>query len=90
MGDAASVLVCLRTANISTLARAQDLPRDNRSLYASGLPLSSDILLISAFSTGPYNSFNPVIDNTIIKEYPTKSILADNFAKVPLIVGYGL
>lgn len=35
-----------------------------------------------------YKSFRPVIDGNILSDFPTKSILAGNFAKVPLIVGW--
>ncbi|KAE9401291.1 alpha/beta-hydrolase [Gymnopus androsaceus JB14] len=34
-----------------------------------------------------YNTFHPVVDGTIITDYPSKLILAGQFAKVPLIVG---
>ena len=37
---------------------------------------------------GGYNLFHPVIDGKVLTDFPTKSILAGKFAKVPLIVGY--
>ncbi|KAJ3715265.1 alpha/beta-hydrolase [Lentinula guzmanii] len=36
---------------------------------------------------GAYPTFNPVVDGTIITNYPSVSIQNGNFAKVPLIVG---
>ena len=41
------------------------------------------------FSTASgYNSFPPVLDGKILSDFPTRSILSGDFAKVPLIVGY--
>jgi hypothetical protein len=45
-------------------------------------------MLSTASGPSGYNLFRPVIDGTIITDFPTKSILAGKFAKVPLIVGY--
>ena len=42
----------------------------------------------SHFSTASrYNSFHAVIDGKIISDFPTKSILTGDYAKVPLIIG---
>ena len=35
-----------------------------------------------------YRQFHPVIDGKILLDFPTRSILANNFIKVPLIVGW--
>ena len=35
-----------------------------------------------------YNNFHPVIDGKILLDFPTSSILAGDFTKVPLIVGW--
>lgn len=37
--------------------------------------------------TGPYKNFVPVLDGTVITDYPTRSVLRGEFAKVPLLVG---
>ncbi|KAF8193381.1 Alpha/Beta hydrolase protein [Pholiota molesta] len=71
-GTPAQQLSCLRKASVGALAKAQ---------YAA--------ILSAITASGPsgYNLFRPVIDGTITTDFPTKSILAGKFAKVPLIVG---
>jgi hypothetical protein len=51
--------------------------------------LENPCLLIYAncSTASGYNSFHPVIDGEILLDFPTRSILAGNFIKVPLIVG---
>jgi hypothetical protein len=39
-------------------------------------------------SNRSYNGFHPVVDGKIITDLPTGSILAGNYARVPLMVGY--
>ncbi|TFK53144.1 alpha/beta-hydrolase [Heliocybe sulcata] len=39
------------------------------------------------FTGSLYNGFRPVVDGTIILDYPTRSILRGEFKQVPLIVG---
>ena len=33
------------------------------------------------------DSFQPVVDGTYVKEYPSKSIAAGNYAKIPVVLG---
>lgn len=39
-------------------------------------------------SSGLYNVFRPVLDGVLITGYPTLKFQRDEFAHVPLIVGY--
>ncbi|KAF8193430.1 alpha/beta-hydrolase [Pholiota molesta] len=58
-----------------------------RKASVSALAMAQDAATTSAFAASGYNVFHPVIDGTTITDFPTKSILAGKFAKVPLIVG---
>lgn len=84
-GSTSYQMACLRNASIGTLARAQDsslYTLYNCYVYISARPLTS------CDSKGPYNTFRPVLDGRIIKDYPTRLISEGKFAHVPLIVGY--
>ena len=43
--------------------------------------------LTRVYSTGPYGSFHPVIDNKLFVEPPTISLENGRFQNVPAIVG---
>ncbi|TFK33466.1 Alpha/Beta hydrolase protein [Crucibulum laeve] len=58
-----------------------------RTASISALARAQDAGISSAFTASGYNVFHPVLDGKIITEFPTKSILAGKFARVPLIVG---
>ncbi|KAH9481822.1 Acetylcholinesterase [Psilocybe cubensis] len=58
-----------------------------RKASVSALAMAQDAAVTSAFTASGYNTFHPVIDGKTLTDFPTKSILAGNFAKVPLIVG---
>ncbi|KAF9003422.1 Alpha/Beta hydrolase protein [Cyathus striatus] len=58
-----------------------------RSASISALARAQDAAITSAFNASGYNVFHPVLDGKIITQFPTKSILSGNFARVPLIVG---
>ncbi|KAF9483207.1 alpha/beta-hydrolase [Pholiota conissans] len=58
-----------------------------RKASVSALAMAQDAASTSAFTASPYRSFRPVIDGKVLTDYPTKSIQAGKFAKVPLIVG---
>ncbi|KIK03015.1 hypothetical protein K443DRAFT_95874 [Laccaria amethystina LaAM-08-1] len=75
-GSVASKMACLRNASVSALARAQDA-----AMYSSSCLKNCD-----SIASG-YQVFHPVVDGKIITDFPTKSILNDKFARVPLIVG---
>ncbi|EDR04100.1 uncharacterized protein LACBIDRAFT_295121 [Laccaria bicolor S238N-H82] len=74
-GSVSSTMACLRNASVSALAHAQDA-----AMY------SSSCLKNISISSG-YKVFHPVVDGKIITDFPTKSILNDKFARIPLIVG---
>jgi len=58
-----------------------------RKASVSALARAQDAATTSIFNASGYKLFNPVIDGKILLDFPTKSILAGDFAKVPLIVG---
>jgi len=58
-----------------------------REASVSALARAQDAASTSAFNASGYKLFHPVIDGKLLTDFPTKSILAGNFAKVPLIVG---
>lgn len=45
------------------------------------------IPLYSLSTASGYRGWHPVMDGKVFADFPTKSILAGKFAKVPLIVG---
>lgn len=84
-GPVQSQLACLRNASVSTLARAQDAST-SAQLYEVVIVGSNSCSF--HLSNGSYKMFLPVLDGKIIADLPTRSILAGNSARVPLVVGY--
>ena len=86
-------MACLRKASVSTLARAQDVVSGfGMTTYGSNeivyvLPLSHRMNHITHVCR-PYKLFTPVVDEKVITQNPTKSILEGKVHKVPLMVGY--
>ncbi|KAF8903688.1 alpha/beta-hydrolase [Gymnopilus junonius] len=58
-----------------------------RKVSVSALAIAQDVAYYDASIGSGYNLFHPVIDGKVLTDFPTKSILAGKFAKVPLIVG---
>jgi len=58
-----------------------------RSAGVSALARAQDAASTSAFNASGYYLFHPVVDGTVITDYPTKLIQAGKFKPVPLIVG---
>uniref|UniRef100_A0A0W0F7K6 Carboxylic ester hydrolase n=1 Tax=Moniliophthora roreri TaxID=221103 RepID=A0A0W0F7K6_MONRR len=67
-GTIAGRMDCLRRADVSVLAHAQDLA-DTPEFQ------------------GSYRVFKPVIDGTVVPDYPTRAIMQGWFSKVPLLIG---
>ncbi|THU78749.1 alpha/beta-hydrolase [Dendrothele bispora CBS 962.96] len=57
-----------------------------RTASVSAISRAQDLTTTTAFNGG-YKLFRPVVDGKIITAPPTLSLLAGNFAKVPVIVG---
>ncbi|TFK49488.1 alpha/beta-hydrolase [Heliocybe sulcata] len=56
-----------------------------RNVSISALARAQDTVTYNY--TGPYKNFVPVLDGTVITDYPTRSVLRGEFARVPLLVG---
>lgn len=62
--------------------------RHQEALNCETLTFYLLIIANSSSNYRAYNAFHPVVDGTIITDYPSKLILEGKFAQVPLIVGY--
>ncbi|KAF8150954.1 Alpha/Beta hydrolase protein [Crassisporium funariophilum] len=58
-----------------------------RRASISALAMAQDATGSAAFTASGYKVFKPVIDNKILLDFPTRSIVSGNMANVPIIVG---
>lgn len=82
-------MACLRKADLSAIAPAQDFASGNASLcvlYSLLSPPRSNYYP-HIFSRA-YHFFHPVLDGVLIPDYPTRLITQGKFTRVPLMVGY--
>ncbi|KAL0566554.1 hypothetical protein V5O48_015456 [Marasmius crinis-equi] len=59
-----------------------------RKADVSALTRAQDNSETSVTFTSPYRFFRPVVDGKIIRDYPTRTLLKGQSARVPLLVGY--